>query len=175
MSGYFTELALSIDAMLGDAAPAVEAGITDELSEAEETRRRAYATTVAAWSSPVATLGSDNAPATRSRGRAAGMGKGSAKPSSTQRPAVAAQAKKAAPRAVKFASTGISTPSAPAAPLEAAAVVSGNGYHRDAGGVVQPPPSALSSCTVAICRWPWRRAASIFVARRVRWDSMTSR
>jgi hypothetical protein len=125
MSGYFTELALSIDAMLGDAAPAVEAGITDELSEAEETRRRAYATTVAAWSSPVATLGSDNAPATRSGGRAAGMGKGSAKPSSTQRPAVAAQAKKAAPRAVKFASTGISTPSAPAAPLEAAAVVSG--------------------------------------------------
>ena len=97
MSGYFTELALSIDAMLGDNAPAVEAGITDDLSEAEEIRRRAYAATVAAWGSPAAELGTDNAPATRSAGRAAGMGKGSAKVSSTQRPAVAAQAKTAAP------------------------------------------------------------------------------
>ncbi len=106
MSGYFTELALSIDAVLGDTVSAIEAGITDELSEAEEIRRRAYAATVAAWSSAAAELGTDNAAATRSAGRAAGMGKGSAKISSTQRPAAAAHAKTAAPRAVKFAATG---------------------------------------------------------------------
>jgi hypothetical protein len=52
MSGYFSELALSIDEMLGGGAPAVEAGITDKLSETEEIRRRAYAATVAAWGSP---------------------------------------------------------------------------------------------------------------------------
>ncbi|RWM58237.1 MAG: hypothetical protein EOR79_14640 [Mesorhizobium sp.] len=128
MSGYFTELALSIDAMLGDAAPAVEAGIMDELSETEEMRRRVYATTVAAWSSPVATLGTDNALATRSSGRAAGIGKGSAKVTSTQRTAAAAavpsKAKVAAP-AVKFATTGLSRPNAPAASLAAAAVITG--------------------------------------------------
>jgi hypothetical protein len=123
MSGHFTGLVLSIDAMLGDNAPAVEAGITDNLSEAEAIRRRAYATTVAAWSSPVTTLGTDNALATRSSGRAAGMGKGSTKISSTQRPAAAAQAKMAAPSAVKFAATGISTPSAPAALLSAPVAV----------------------------------------------------
>ncbi|RWB97250.1 MAG: hypothetical protein EOQ56_22935 [Mesorhizobium sp.] len=116
MSGYFTDLALSVDAMLGDNAPAVEAGIADELSEAEEIRRRAYAATVAAWGSPIAEWGTDNAAARRSAARAAGMGKASAKDSSKPRPAVAAQANPAAPRAVKFAATGISTPSAPAGP-----------------------------------------------------------
>jgi hypothetical protein len=125
MSGYFSELALSVDAMLGDEAPAVEAGIMDNLCEAEEIRRRAYAATVAAWGSPLAELGADNAAATRSAGRAAGIGKGSAKKSSTGRPAAAAQAKTAAPAAVKFAATGISTPSAHAARLTAAAAVAG--------------------------------------------------
>lgn len=119
MSGHFTDLVLSIDAMLGDNAPAVEAGITDNLPEAEEIRRRAYAATVAAWGSPPAELGADNAAARRSAWRAAGVGKGSAKVSSRQRPAAAAavpsKAKVAAPAAVKFAATGISTPSAPAA------------------------------------------------------------
>lgn len=123
MSGYFTELALSIDAMLGDKAPAVEAGIADEVSEAEEIRRRGYAATVAAWGSPWAEPGADNAPALRSAGRAVGIGKGSPNASSTRRPAVAAQAKTAAPMAVKFATIGISTPNAPAAPLAAAAVI----------------------------------------------------
>ncbi|RUV48475.1 hypothetical protein EOA85_33215, partial [Mesorhizobium sp. M5C.F.Ca.IN.020.29.1.1] len=118
MSGHFTELALSIDEMLGDKALAVEA-VTDELSEAEEIRRRAYAATVAAWGSPVTELGADNAAATRSAGRTAGMGTGIAKISSRQRPAAAAQAKTAAPAAVKFAATGISTPSARATPLTA--------------------------------------------------------
>jgi hypothetical protein len=122
MSGYFTELALSIEEMLGDNAPAVEAGITDELSEAEEIRRRAYAATVAAWGSPTAERGAENAAATRSAGRAARTGKSSANVSSTQRTAVAAQAKTAAPRAVKFATTGISTPGAPAASFTPAAV-----------------------------------------------------
>lgn len=129
MSGYFTELALSIDEMLGDNAPAVEAGIMDDQSEAEKIRRRAYAATVAAWGSPVATLGTDNAPAMRSAGSAAGMVKGSAKVSSTQRPAAAAavpsKAKVAAPAAVKFAKTGIWPPSAPASPLTASAAVAG--------------------------------------------------
>ncbi|WP_353646286.1 relaxase/mobilization nuclease domain-containing protein [Mesorhizobium sp. WSM2239] len=121
MSGYFSELALEIDAMLGGNAPPIEAGITDDLSEAEEIRRRAYAATVAAWSSP-AEPGTDNAPATRSAGRAAGLGKGSAKISSTQRPAAAGAKKTAASAAVKFAATGFySAPSAPAAPLTAAA------------------------------------------------------
>ncbi|TIP41475.1 MAG: hypothetical protein E5X62_24895 [Mesorhizobium sp.] len=124
MSGHFTELALSIDEMLGDKALAVEA-VTDELSEAEEIRRRAYAATVAAWGSPVTELGADNAAATRSAGRTAGMGTGIAKISSRQRPAAAAQAKTAAPAAVKFAATGISTPSARATPLTAAAAVAG--------------------------------------------------
>jgi hypothetical protein len=127
MSGYFTELALSIDEMLGDNAPAVEAGITDDLSEAEEIRRRAYAATVAAWGSPPAEPGIDDAAARRSGWRAAGMGKGRAKVSSRQRTAAAAavpsKAKVAAPAAVKFAATGISTPSAPAAPLTAPAAV----------------------------------------------------
>lgn len=122
MSGYFTDLALSIDEMLGDKAPAVEAGITDDLSEAEEIRRRAYAATVAAWGSPAAEPGTNNAAATRSAGRAAGIGNGSAKVSSTRRPAVAAHATTAASAAVKFAATGISTPSAPAAPLSGAEV-----------------------------------------------------
>lgn len=117
MSGHFTELALSIDEMLGDNAPAVKTGITDELTEAEEVRRRAYAATVAAWGLPPAGSGADNAPATRSAGRAAGIGKGSAKVSSRQQPAAAA--------AVKFAATGISTPSAPAAPRTAPAAVAG--------------------------------------------------
>lgn len=125
MSGYFTELALSIDEMLGDTAPAVEAGIADEPSEAEEIRRRANAAIVAAWGSPVAEPGADNAAATRSAGRAARMGKGSAKVSLTRRPAAAGQAKTAAPAAVKFAATGISSPSAPAARLTAAAAVAG--------------------------------------------------
>ncbi|RUV41228.1 hypothetical protein EOD29_24070 [Mesorhizobium sp. M1A.T.Ca.IN.004.03.1.1] len=138
MSGYFTELALSIDAMLGGTAPAVEAGIADELSDAEEIRRRAYATTVAAWSSPVATLGTDSPPATRSAGRAAGIGKGSAKVSSTQRASVGAQAKTAAPRAVKFAATGISTPNAPAAPLTAPAAVAGPKDSVTISGALRP-------------------------------------
>ncbi|TIP28182.1 MAG: hypothetical protein E5X67_12505 [Mesorhizobium sp.] len=138
MSGYFTELALSIDEVLGENAPAVEAGIANELSDAEEIRRRAYAATVAAWSSPVANLGADNAPATRSAGRAAGMGKGSAKISSTQRPSVGAQAKTAAPRAVKFAATGISTPNAPAAPLTASAAVAGPKDSVTISGALRP-------------------------------------
>jgi hypothetical protein len=121
MSGYFTELALSIEEMLGDNAPAVEAGITDDLSEAEEIRRRAYAATVAAWGSPPAEQGADNAAARQSAGRAAGIGKGSAKVSSTGWPAAAA----AVPTAVKFAATGVSTPSAPAAPLTAPAAIAG--------------------------------------------------
>ncbi|MER9349805.1 relaxase/mobilization nuclease domain-containing protein [Mesorhizobium sp. M0227] len=115
--------------MLGDNALAVEAGISDELSEAEEIRRRAYAATMAAWGSPPAELGAGNAPATRSAGRAAGAGKGSAKVSSRQRPAAAAdilsKARVAAPAAVKFAATGISTPNAPAAPLTVPAAVAG--------------------------------------------------
>jgi hypothetical protein len=122
MSGHFTELALTIDAMLGDNAPAIEAGITGELSEAEEIPRRAYAATVAAWGSPPAEPGAGNAAATRSAGGAAGMGNGSRKDSSRQRPAVAAQAKAVAPSAVKFAATGTSTPSTPAAPVTRAAV-----------------------------------------------------
>ncbi|TIO14283.1 MAG: hypothetical protein E5X86_25530 [Mesorhizobium sp.] len=125
MSGYFTELALSIEAMLGDNAPAIEAGITDELTEAEEIRRRAYAATVAEWGSPAAELGTDNAAARRSAWRAAGMATGIAKISSTQRPAAAAQAKTAAPAAVKFAATGISTPRVRATPLTAATAVAG--------------------------------------------------
>ena len=126
MNGYFTELALSIDEMLGDSAPAVEAGITDDLSAAEEIRRRAYAATVAAWSPPAAEPGADNASATRSAGRSTGTGKGGQKNvSSTRRPSVVAQAKTAAPAAVKFAATGISTPSAPAASFTPAAAVAG--------------------------------------------------
>ncbi|MER9375500.1 relaxase/mobilization nuclease domain-containing protein [Mesorhizobium sp. M0491] len=84
---------------------------------------------MAAWGSPPAELGAGNAPATRSAGRAAGAGKGSAKVSSRQRPAAAAdilsKAKVAAPAAVKFAATGISTPNAPAAPLTVPAAVAG--------------------------------------------------
>jgi hypothetical protein len=138
MSGYFTELALSIDEMLGDNAPAVEAGIADELSEAEEIRRRAYAATVAAWGSPAAEWGTDNAAARRSAARAAGMGKASAKISFTQRPAVAAQVKTAAQAAVKFADTGISTPSAPAAPLTAPAAVAGPKDSVTISGALRP-------------------------------------
>ena len=52
LCGDEIELSLSIDEMLGDTAPAIEAGITDELTETEEIRRRAYAATVAAWGSP---------------------------------------------------------------------------------------------------------------------------
>jgi hypothetical protein len=125
MSGYFDELALSIDEMLGDHAPAVEAGMTDELSESEEIRRRAYVATVAAWGSPPAEPGADNTAARRSAGRAAGTAKGSASVSSTHRLAAAAQAKTAAPMAVKFATTGLSRPNAPAASLAAAAVITG--------------------------------------------------
>ncbi|CAN7725423.1 relaxase/mobilization nuclease domain-containing protein [Mesorhizobium sp. LjRoot246] len=121
MSGYFNELVLSIEAMLSGDAPAVQAGIADELSEPEEIRRRAYAATVAAWSSPAAEPGAGNAPATRSAGRSAGTGKGGPKASSTPRPSVATQAKTAA-RAVRFAATGISTP---AAPLMGAAAMAG--------------------------------------------------
>ncbi|MCT2580920.1 relaxase/mobilization nuclease domain-containing protein [Mesorhizobium sp. P16.1] len=125
MSGYFNKLALSIEAMLGGNAPAVQAGLTDDLSEAEEIRRRAYAATVAAWGSPAKEQATDNAPATRSAGRAAGTGKDSANVSPARRSALSAQAKKAAPTAVKFAATGISSPSAPATPLAGAAAVAG--------------------------------------------------
>lgn len=79
MSGYFNELVLSIEAMLSGDAPAVQAGIADELSEPEEIRRRAYAATVAAWSSPAAEPGAGNAPATRSAGRSAGRGRAAQK------------------------------------------------------------------------------------------------
>lgn len=124
MSGYFSELALSIEAMLGDSAPAVESGITDELSEAEEIQRRAYAATVAAWSSLATAPGADNAPATPSAGRSARTGKGGPNALSTRRPSVATQAKTAGSVTVKFAATGFfSTPSAPAASLAAAAAV----------------------------------------------------
>lgn len=125
MSEYFTELALSIDEVLGENAPAVEAGTANELSYAEEIRRRAYAATVAAWGSPPAESGADNVAATRSAWRVAGIGNGSAKVASTQWPAPAAQAKTAAPAAVKLAATGISTPSLPTAPLPVAAAVAG--------------------------------------------------
>jgi hypothetical protein len=126
MSEYFSELALSIDAMLGDEAPAVEAGIMDELSEREELRRRAYAATVAAWNFSAKEPGTVSAPATRSAGRTAGIGTGSPNVSPAQRPAVAAQATTAAAASVKFAVTGLfSTPSAPAARLTGVAAVSG--------------------------------------------------
>ena len=110
MSGYFTELALSIDEMLGDDAPAVEAGIADELSE----RRGDPATGLCRHCGGLELAGGEAGHRQCSGdaiGRAcAGIGKGSAKVSSTQRPAAAAQAKTAAPSAVKFAATGISTP-----------------------------------------------------------------
>ena len=126
MSGYFTELALSIDEMLGDSAPAIEAGITDELTEAEEIRRRAYAATVAAWGSPAAEPGADNTAATRSARRPAAAA------------AVPSKAKTVAPRAVKFAATGISKPSAPAAPLAAAAAVFGPKDSATISGALRP-------------------------------------
>jgi Relaxase/Mobilisation nuclease domain len=118
MSGHFTELALSIEAMLGGTAQAVEAAISDELSAAEEIRRRAYAATVAAWSSPIAKLGTDNSAARRSAGSAAGM----SRPRPAAATAIPSKAKVAAPRAAKFAATGISTPGAPASLTVAAAV-----------------------------------------------------